>query len=161
MFGFGNASRSVILFSVKTFYVKWKSVHCKQLMFLLQFLQSRDLHCDTLCLTLVQFQNLAFLCIILRLATDYPVFGAVEALVFFRIEVHASIGFYFDFNPLLFRPKSSFSFSFSFFHGRCLRSSVFLLASFSLKGFLSTYFRKFSTSSSSLHSSQSIILLNE
>ena len=74
---------------------------------------------------------------------------------------YTQVGFYFDFNPLLFRPKSNFSFSFSFFHGRCLRSSVFLLASFSLKGFLSTYFRKFSTSSSSLHSSQSIILLNE
>lgn len=74
---------------------------------------------------------------------------------------YTQAGFYSDFNPPLFRPKSSFSFSFSFFHGRCLRSSVFLLSSFSLKGFLSTYLRKFSISSSSPHSSQSIILLNE
>ena len=74
---------------------------------------------------------------------------------------YTQVGFCPDFNPPLFRPKSSFSFFFSFFHGRCLRSSVFLLSSFSLKGFLSTYLRKFSTSSSSPHFSQSIILLNE
>ena len=64
------------------------------LMFLLQFLYPRDLHCDTTCPTLEQFQHLAFLCIISCLVTDYPVFGAVEAPLFFRIEVHASPDFF-------------------------------------------------------------------
>ena len=52
----------------------------------------RDLHCpcDNPCPTLVQFQHLAFLCIMFLLAADYPVFGAVEALLIVpRIEVHA------------------------------------------------------------------------
>ena len=130
-------------------------------MFLLQFLQSRDLHRDTLCLTLVQFQHLAFLCIIFRLATDYPVFVAdlLQWRLFCSSELkHTQVGFCPDLNPPLFRPKSSFSFSSSFFHGRCWWSSVFLLSSFSLKGFLSTYLRKFSTSSSSPSSRMPIVL---
>ena len=71
---------------------------------------------------------------------------------------HTQVGFCPDLNPPLFRPKSSFSFSSSFFHGRCLWSSVFLLSSFSLKGFLSTYLRKFSASSSSPSSRMPIVL---
>ena len=39
-----STSTPLILFSVNTFYVKWKSVNCKRLMFLLQFLHLRDLH---------------------------------------------------------------------------------------------------------------------
>ena len=80
-------------------------------MIFLQFLHSRDLHRDNPCPTLMQFQQLAFLCVISRLATDYPVFcWCSGSSSVWSTRKYTSIGFCPDFSPPLFL-KGSFSLS--------------------------------------------------